>query len=182
VSALWIILPLLGGYVAHAPVLRFDWLRPLARPIDAGASFRGKRVFGDNKTWRGALVMFGGVVAATLLLSAAPSVANHWPAPLREHTLAYGLLLALGFVAGELPNSFLKRQLEIAPGQRRLSALGVTLALFDQADFVPGIWLSLSPLWCMTVNQAAIVFAAALLIHLVINVIGYAIGARKSWL
>jgi CDP-diglyceride synthetase len=126
--------------------------------------------------------MFAGVVAATLLASQLPAVATHWPAPLRDQPWLFGCLLALGFVLGELPNSFLKRQLAIAPGARQRSALGVALALFDQADFVPGIWLTLSPLWFMPPAEVAIVFATALLVHLLINVIGYAIGARKSWL
>ena len=50
------------AYLAHAPVLRYDLLRSLKRPLDGGATIRGRRVFGDNKTWRGAIVMFAGTV------------------------------------------------------------------------------------------------------------------------
>jgi hypothetical protein len=94
---------MVGAFAAHAPVLRFELLRPLARPLDAGAKFRGRRVFGDNKTWRGAVVMFGGVVAATLLLSCWPAWSRHWPAAPRAHPLWFAPLLGLGFVAGEPP-------------------------------------------------------------------------------
>lgn len=180
--ALWVVAPVLGAYVAHAPVLRFDLLRALARPLDGGATLRGRRVFGPNKTWRGALVMLVGVVGATLLLSRWSAWACHWPVRLRAHPLAYGVLLGLGFVMGELPNSFLKRQLDIQPGSQRRSVLGVALSVFDQADFVPGIWLTLAPLWLMTPMQALVVFAVAAVVHMVINVLGYAIGARETWI
>jgi hypothetical protein len=43
VESVWVFLPLFGAFVAHAPVLRFDLLRTLARQIDHGA-FRGKRL------------------------------------------------------------------------------------------------------------------------------------------
>ena len=53
----WAFLPALGGALAHAPVLRFDLLGPLKRPLDGGATLGGHRLFGDNKTLRGALLM-----------------------------------------------------------------------------------------------------------------------------
>ncbi len=181
-DALWVVAPILGAYVAHAPVLRFDLLRRLAVPLDGGLTVRGRRIFGANKTWRGVVVMFVGVLTTTLLAAQSPTWANHWPAPLRMHPIVYAALLGLGFVAGELPNSFLKRQLGIQPGARRRSVLGVALSIFDQADFVPGIWVALAPLWAMTLAQALVVFAVAVVAHLLINVIGYAIGARKTWI
>ena len=68
---------------------------------------------------------------------------------MRAHPLAFALLLGLGFVVGELLNSFVKRHLDIRPGTQRRSPLGIALSIFDQADFVPGVWLTLSPLWTM---------------------------------
>jgi CDP-2,3-bis-(O-geranylgeranyl)-sn-glycerol synthase len=181
-TGLWVIAPVLGAYLAHAPVLRFDLLRQLARPIDGGATLRGRRVFGDNKTWRGAIVMSAGVLMATLLLSLWPTCYCQWPANVRSHRVLFGLLLALGFVAGELPNSFIKRQFGIEPGGRRISPSGIVLSIFDQADFVPGVWLTLAPLWLMSAVQALVVFVVAVIGHSIINVLGYAIGARKTWI
>ena len=63
-----VFLPVLGAYLAHAPVLRYDLLRSLKRPLDGGAKIRGRRVFGDNKTWRGAIVMFAGTFVAAVVL------------------------------------------------------------------------------------------------------------------
>ena len=62
-------LPFLGSALLHAPVLRFDLLPVLKRPIDGGCTLNGVRLLGDNKTWRGAVVMTLGVVLATWGLS-----------------------------------------------------------------------------------------------------------------
>jgi CDP-diglyceride synthetase len=183
-DALWVGAPILGAYVAHAPVLRFDLLRVLAVPLDGGLTLRGRRIFGANKTLRGAVVTIVGVILTTLLVARLPTWAIHLPLPLRTHPLAYALLLGLGFVTGELPNSFLKPQLGIQPGAQRRSVLGVALSIFDQADFVPGIWLGARPLVADDACPGAnlVVFAVAVVVHLLINVIGYVIGARKTWI
>ena len=180
-SAVWVFLPVLGGALAHAPVLSLDLLKPLKRPIDGGATFRGRRLFGDNKTWRGAIVVTAGVLVATLLLWQWPWWRDQLPDDLRDAgPLPYGLLLGIGAVVGELPNSFAKRQLGIAPGARSRSSRGVLLTIYDQADFVPAVWLLLLPLWVMPPWQAAIAFLVVAAVHLVVNVIGYAIGARTA--
>lgn len=161
-------LPVLGAVVLHAPVLRFDLLQPLKRPISA-------RLFGANKTWRGALVMFTGVFFAT-------GVFWGWmPDSLQDESwLVVGALIGLGTVAGELPNSFLKRRLGIAPGERRLTRIGVTLIVYDQADFVPAIAVCLLPVWTMPLDTLALGFVAVAAVHFAVNVIGYWIGARTA--
>ena len=170
-------LPVLGGALAHAPVLALDLLEPLKRPLDGGATFRGRRLFGDNKTWRGAVVIVAGVVVTTLLLSLWPWWWDRLPDGIRDAgPLLYGVLLGLGVVLGELPNSFLKRRLDVPPGAQS----SLPLTIYDQADFVLAVWVLLLPLWAMAWWQAAFVFAVVTAVHLVINVIGYAIGARTA--
>ena len=173
--------PVLGSPLLHAGVLRYDLLRRLKRPLDGGARFRGRRLLGDNKTWRGALFMFTGVVLFTLLLSAWPAYWEALPDELREAgPLPVGALIGAAVVLGELPNSFLKRQLGLAPGARRRSPLGALLTVYDQGDFVPAIVLFLAPIWVMPLEAALVGFAIVVLVHLVINVVGYAIGARTE--
>jgi hypothetical protein len=138
-------------------------------------------VLGDNKTWRGALCMTTGVVVATVVLWQWDWWLDQLPGAVRASTpLLVGFLIGLGTVLGELPNSFLKRQLDIAPGSRRRSPGGVALAVLDQGDRVLGIWFCLAPVWVMPAWLAAVAFAAIAAIHAVVNVIGYAIGARTA--
>ncbi|MBX5469611.1 MAG: CDP-archaeol synthase, partial [Thermoleophilaceae bacterium] len=115
--SLLVFVPVLGAPLLHAPVLALDLFPRLKRPLDMGARVRGRRVFGDNKTVRGALFMIGGVVAAALLLSLWPTYWHALPGAVRDAgPLPLGLLIGLGVVVGELPNSFAKRQLGVAPG------------------------------------------------------------------
>jgi CDP-2,3-bis-(O-geranylgeranyl)-sn-glycerol synthase len=180
-SALWLFLAVLGAPLLHAPVLRWDLLGALKRPLDGGASFGGRRVLGDNKTWRGALCMTVGVVLATLVLWQWDWWRSQLPDAVDASSpLLVGLLIGLGTVLGELPNSFFKRRLGIAPGAQRRGAGGVVLSLLDQGDLVLGIWVALLPVWVMPVWLAAIAFAAISTIHAGINVVGYAVGVRTA--
>ena len=175
-AAAWAFLPALGAALAHAPILRYDLLAPLKRPLDGGTG-----VFGHNKTWRGALAMSGGTVAAAAALTRARWFRDRLPADLRDAPpVAYGILLGAGVVLGELPNSFVKRRLGIPPGSRRRSPAGVALAVFDQGDFVLASWLTLAPLWRMRPRQVAAAFVIVAGVHAGVNVVGYAIGARSS--
>jgi CDP-2,3-bis-(O-geranylgeranyl)-sn-glycerol synthase len=180
-SALWIFLPVVGAPILHAPVLRWDLLAALKRPLDGGRSIGGRRILGDNKTWRGALCMTVGIVLATVVLWRWSWWRGQLPAEVRASApVVVGLLIGLGTVGGELPNSFLKRRLGIAPGRRRRSAAGAAFALLDQGDLVLGIWVCLLPVWVMPLWLAAIAFVAVAAIHAVVNVVGYAVGARTA--
>jgi CDP-2,3-bis-(O-geranylgeranyl)-sn-glycerol synthase len=91
-----------------------------AVPLDGGRCIRGRRIFGANKTIRGFVVMVPATATAFALIAAGirlndPAMHGLWQMTI----VSYGLLgawAAIGFMAGELPNSFLKRQLDIAPG------------------------------------------------------------------
>jgi hypothetical protein len=45
---------------------------------------------------------------------------------------------------------------------------------------VLGIWVCLLPVWVMPVWLAAVAFVAIAALHAVLNVVGYAIGARAA--
>jgi hypothetical protein len=181
IEACWVLLPVLGAYLLLAPVHRYDLFPALKLPIDAGVRLRGRPLFGPNKTWRGAVTMVIGTLAGSLALSFVPSYWRRLPAPVQSAgPVIFGLLLGLGFALGELPNSLLKRQLDIAPGGRGRSFLGVAFTLFDQGDFILGVWLFLAPIWPMTPLQALCCFALAVVVHPCISLIGLALMARKT--
>jgi CDP-2,3-bis-(O-geranylgeranyl)-sn-glycerol synthase len=176
-AARWVFLPVLGAAALHAPVLRFDLLRAWKRPIDGARTFRGRRLLGDNKTWRGAAVMSAGPLLATTALFRHPGYRERLPDELRHaNPLLLGALLGVSTVAGELPNSFAKRQLGIAPGTQCNAAL----SLFDQADFVLAAWLLLRPLYRMSPREVAEVFAIVAAVHVPNNVVGRLLGVRAS--
>lgn len=155
-------------------MLRYDLLADLRRPISA-------RLFGANKTWRGALVMTAGSAAAAAALHRLPSYRQRLPPPVAAaNPVLIGALLGTAAWLGELPNSFVKRRIGIPPGQQRRSAVGVAISIVDQFDWVPTAWLLLCPVWRMTGREVVQVSALVLAAHVPINVIGYAIGARTA--
>jgi CDP-2,3-bis-(O-geranylgeranyl)-sn-glycerol synthase len=96
--------------------------RTFSLPLDGGRTFRGRRIFGANKTLRGFVVMVPATSAAFCLVAKIAAgragsleAAGLWPLSLAGYALV-GAWAGLGFMLGELPNSFVKRQLDIAPG------------------------------------------------------------------
>jgi hypothetical protein len=170
----WAFAPALGGALAHAPFLRFDLASSLKRPLS-------EQRFGANKTWRGALAMSGGTLAAAVALHRVHAYRERLPQELRAAgPLRHGALLGAAVVVGELPNSALKRRLGIGPGERAGSPLGVALAVHDQADFVLGAWPLLAPIWRMSAREVAEAFGLVAGVHMAVNLAGFVLGARTS--
>lgn len=116
---------------AHLP-----GLRTLQTPMDCGKYFRGKRIFGDHKTWRGLIC---GLVAGVLIVWLQSALFDHYvwirhvsnPVVYRGTAIwALGLLLSFGALLGDALESFFKRQCNIDSGQRWFP--------FDQLDYVLG--------------------------------------------
>jgi hypothetical protein len=127
-------------------VIKLRLLSALARiPLDGGLFVRGRRLFGDNKTLRGAVVMplataLSSWATTTTLLTLSPTTTQlHLALPLQAPAL-WGAIVGVGYIVGELPNSFLKRQLDIGPGEAAPAGpWRVVMWLVDQLDFLLGI-------------------------------------------
>lgn len=176
--------PLLLAGIAQGMCIKYNWLKSLKRPLDLGRSFRGKRIFGDHKTWRGLVVnvLFcaaGALIQARLQAQGAlPSwvLLVDYPAD----GLVLGLLLGFGMTAGELPNSFLKRQLNISPGKSAKGVLRVVFFLFDQVDLAAGIWVFIFFLVRPTAAFVLWSFAVTLVLHVAVSAVGYFLGMRST--
>jgi len=166
---LWLAMPLVLSGLVHLLVMRHDWLPALRRaPLDFGATWRGRRLFGANKTWRGAVITIGStsVFAGTLAWINAHGLNLPSPVPYADaHPFAWGALLGCGYILGELPNSFVKRQLNIAPGALGSGALGRTFWVVDQVDSLAGMLLCIWPVWQPAPAAIAILVVVMLVAH-----------------
>ncbi len=81
---------------------------------------------------------------------------------------------------GELPNSFIKRQLDIHPGRRKKGLLGVVFFLFDQVDLTIGIWLFLFFVIRPSVLLVLWSLVLTIVLHVTISSVGYLLGMRKT--
>ncbi len=91
-------------------------------PIDGGRGWRGKRLFGDGKTWGGLLI---GIIAGSLfglmwffLSQSGPlSEVYYGVFDFRMTDPLFGLYLAAGALFGDILGSFLKRRMGVPRGQ-----------------------------------------------------------------
>lgn len=122
---------------------------PFSSPLDGGVTWRGRRLFGVNKQLRGFVVMVPACALAFVLVSQLtghgdPPAAGLWPLDPLGYA-ALGAWAGFGFMAGELPNSFVKRQLDIAPGSLTSSRSGAWWQLVaDRVDSELGLLAALS--------------------------------------
>jgi hypothetical protein len=170
--------------IAHAWWMRSRWSLPLRVPIDAGLTWRGRRLLGDHKTVRGLVMLPPAAGAAFALLGAARDALPTW--------LAAGLwtcdtpaLFALGawagfcFMAGELPNSFFKRGQGIAPGAVPSTggARWLCLAL-DRIDSTAAMLLGLTVAAPLPWQTAVLVAVLGPVVHLAFSAALFAIGVK----
>ena len=143
-AALFLIAGLAAAGIVHMAWLRSAWSSSLAIPLDGGRTVRGRRILGDNKMVRGFAVMIpaSGMTFASLawlLADATMPPAGLWSLSVSGYALL-GVAAAFGFMAGELPNSFVKRQLDIAPGGTPRSRIAVGVAfVVDHVDSIVGM-------------------------------------------
>jgi hypothetical protein len=183
VSALFLIIAFVLAGLVHSAWLRSPASRRLAIPIDGGARVRGRRLFGDNKTIRGFVVMVPAASLTFAVLAAlarlAPDIAaNLWPISVGSYA-ALGAWAALGFMLGELPNSFVKRQLDIAPGEAPRSHIAAAIGfVIDRLDSIAGMLAAVTLavptpwttwLWVMLLGPA---------IHWSFSVLLYRLGVK----
>ena len=146
VCAVFLIVAFIPAGIVQTAWFCSRFSRPWAMPLDFGKTFRGRRIFGPNKTLRGFVVMLPATAVSFFLLGAAVShdtglAGRLWPLGPWGFGLL-GLLAGLGFMLGELPNSFLKRQLGIAPGEAARGRLaGPLFFALDRVDSIAGMLL-----------------------------------------
>jgi CDP-archaeol synthase len=181
-EVLYLFLPLLASMALAGVVLRYDLLPELKQPIDGGAVVRGHRLFGDNKTWRGLVTSAVGCTAVVAVQKWIGDRAGRFA--LIDYgevnVFALGAALGLSAIVGELPNSFLKRQLGLAPGEHGSGIWGTILYVLDQIDWLLIVWpvllIWIRPGWSLVLTSLVLAFFG----HQLISLLGYQIGARRT--
>lgn len=176
--ALWFFLP--AGIANAVPVFaaKIPRLRNLNLPLDFGKSFRGKRIFGDNKTWRG---LVSGIVAASAIVllqrfliqqnTAIQALVPHVDYN-STHVLWLGPLFGAGALLGDAVESFFKRQAGIKPGDSWFP--------FDQSDYIIAGLLASAIIVRLDIRLYLTVFGMWFMVHVVATYIGYRIGLREK--
>lgn len=168
----WFLLP--AGTANIAAWLSAMFLPRWNRPVDCGMRWRGKRVFGDHKTWRG-------IIAGTVTAGAVFLFQRSLPSSSFFHTLELfdyqktpwflGFVMGFGALLGDLAKSFVKRRVNIAPGS--------PFFVLDQIDWVLGTLLAAHLF--VSIPVRIILFSLVLggLAHGIVKYIGYRVGLDK---
>jgi CDP-2,3-bis-(O-geranylgeranyl)-sn-glycerol synthase len=171
---------------AVAGMCQAVWLgSPISRkfdtPIDGGRTWRGRRIFGDNKTLRGFVVMVPATALSFAFIAAAwPEAPNGglWPMSAAEYA-QLGAWAGFGFMAGELPNSFVKRRLGVEPGARSEGRyLGPLLAAVDRSDSVMGAMAFLAAAVSVPLATWLLVAVVGPALHGCFSVAVFALGGK----
>jgi len=162
----------------------------LSRPMDAGIVLAdGRRLFGDNKTWKG---FFGMIVFTALWVAIAACLAAMFPAvrdlsliPFEQlglplNVLLAGALLGLAYVLAEVPNSYCKRRIDIPPGQNAQGMRGLMFLVLDQADSVIGCVIVLPLFSNITRVDAIVLVVLGSLAHYLTNLGLYAVRLKRQ--
>jgi CDP-diglyceride synthetase len=165
-------------------------LSGLSRPIDGGVRLGdGKRMFGDNKTWKG---FIGMIVITAICLAIAGWLAANFPAiqrlsliPFEEFVFPFnvwffGALWGLAYVLAELPNSFLKRRIDIPPGENASGVKGLLFLVLDQADSVIACVIVLPLMASITWPDAVTLIILGSIVHYLTNLGLFAVRLKKQ--
>ena len=167
-EAIWLFLP--AGIANMAPVLinKVPLINRWNTPMDFGAKWRGVRIFGPHKTWRG---LVSGVVFASGFAAAQYATFGSLAASLSE-AMILGALLGFGALLGDAVASFFKRQRGIPSGKPWIP--------FDQTDYIIGGLVLGYPLLADILSPAfvLIILVAYTGLHFLVSYIGYQLGLK----
>jgi CDP-2,3-bis-(O-geranylgeranyl)-sn-glycerol synthase len=170
-----------------AGIFQSVWLasslsRRFGFPLDGGRTWRGRRIFGGNKTARGFIAMVPAAAVSFVLIGAWAKLAGASDGLWDMRPAAYlmtGFWAGLGFMAGELPNSFLKRQLGIPPGGSPNGRIAAAVAfLADRLDSVVGMLCVLSLVVPVPARTWAYVLIAGPVLHGAFSLLVYRLGGK----
>lgn len=172
---------------ANMAFVKSPFLNGLKTPIDNGYIYRdGKPVFGANKTWKGAVGMIG-LSGLTLWLFSI-LLGEHYSLwtvyrPAGDFKLVAffdGLLLGLAYIVFELPNSFIKRRIDIGAGKNAQGKIGLAFTVIDQADSVIGCALMMLLITHISLSTAILIIVIGSGIHLILNGLLFLVGLKSQ--
>lgn len=151
-------------------------------PMDFGKSWKGRRIFGDGKTWRGFIIgiFLSVLVGIAQMILSEPFSANHYGFGSYEEAIPYFVLISAGALLGDCMGAFVKRRLDIprggkAPGldQYDFFIIAVLFAFIVKMDWFVRYFVD-DYFWLGT----AFLIILIPVLHRLFNIIGYKLGRK----
>lgn len=174
--AIWFFLP--AGIANATPVIanKIPLLNRWKTPMDFGRSYRGKRIFGANKTWRG--LVFSSFIGGLVGLGIYALYNNYFhrlgitPREPALEAFLLGCLLGAGALIGDAVESFFKRQIGKKPGELWFP--------FDQIDYIIGGLVIVSPFVRLSIIQMALIGVVWFVSHLFWAYVAYLLKLKDK--
>lgn len=169
------LMPVILGGIGNMIFVKTSFYKNHRKPID-----NGKNIFGNNKTWIGGFSMIIQVMLFQILLSYTPFAKYNYIYENNENVFKVnclvGLLLGMAYIIFELPNSFIKRRLNIEPGKTK----NWISYLIDQVDSIIGVTIILCFYTDITVSKFLGYITLGAITHSLINLILYFVKIRNN--
>lgn len=176
--AIWFLLPAAVANAAPVFSAKIPALKKFDAPMDGGKTYKGHRIFGPHKTWRG---LISGIVVATIILWVQQLLIVHTDVfdfftsgvdYAALPVLLLGPLFAIGALGGDAIESFFKRAQGIKSGGAWVP--------FDQLDYIIGSVLVSLFFVILTPIQYVWIFVIWFAMHVISSYIGYRLGLKKD--
>lgn len=147
----------------------------LEYPLDGRITIWGKRLLGNNKTWRGLIVGICGAVLVALV--------QFWLAYINVvaidvlqgagEFLLFGFLAGFGALLGDALKSTIKRQFNIAAGRPFIP--------FDQIDYLIGFLVCTAWLISWSWQQVVFLLLCGVILNPLVNFIAYVLKIKRTY-
>lgn len=162
------ILPVILAGLTFIVFIKKEGLVFLRYPIDFNLKYRGRIIFGKNKTWQGPVLMsLFTVFYAWIIIFVSKNAPFDvfWNVSNSSGVIKL-LILGCAYSAAELPNSFIKRLLNIGPGEISSNRLQrIIFYVADKADSVLGVVIASWLFYGFSIEFLAIMFFEGILAH-----------------
>jgi CDP-2,3-bis-(O-geranylgeranyl)-sn-glycerol synthase len=132
-------------------------------PMDFGKKYKGKRILGDNKRWRGLII--GAIMASLTAALSWLVLGDLLPYQNVGQALLIGGLMGFGALFGDAVESFFKRLSGVSPGESWFP--------FDQLDYIAGGLLFIVPFIQLSDELIVVTIIMYFGLHLGTSYLGY---------
>jgi len=171
----YLLFPVFTANMAPQIASRLGIFEKLDRPVDFGKSVFGKRIFGQNKTFRGFAVgvFFAMLVSFLQYILDLNRIIEIEKLSGIEQFLMFGFLAGFGALAGDSIESFFKRQISIKEGR--------PFVPFDQIDYILGFLFFTSLIVNWEWKEIIFALLCGAFLNPIVNFLAYLMRIKKTY-
>jgi len=175
VELFYLFFPVFAANMAPQVASRLNILKSFDKSVDFGKTLFGKRIFGQNKTFRGFFVgiTFSIIVSFLQYILDANKIIEIEKLSGLWQFMLFGFLAGFGALLGDSVESFFKRQFGIKEGR--------PFVPFDQIDYILGFLLFTSIVVDWGWKEIFFALLCGLFLNPIINFLAYLFKIKKTY-